>query len=244
MRNAEFNDVRLVPVYDAAFGWAQDDDFFLSVVEEVPASRVLDLGCGTGRFTLAMAAAGHTVTGVDPAPASLAAARAKPGADAVTWIDGTSRDLPDNAFDQCVMTSHVAQFFTDDASWAGLLADLRRALTGGGRVVFDSRDPRDRGWERWNPAETRRHLTLPDGRTITMWGDVLDVRNGCVESRIHYEYPSGEELLSSTVLRFRSEDELRASLADAGFAVERIYGGWRRQPVGAGDGELLVIARA
>jgi hypothetical protein len=109
--------------------------------------------------------------------------------------------------------------------------------------VFDSRDPRDRGWERWNPAETRRRVTLPDGRTITMWGEVLDVRDTCVESRIHYEYPSGEELLSSTVLRFRREDELRASLADAGFAVERIYGGWQRQPVGDGDGELLVIAR-
>jgi SAM-dependent methyltransferase len=243
VRNAEFNDVRLVPVYDAAFGWGPDDDFFLSVIEERPRSRVLDLGCGTGRFTLAMAAAGHTVTGVDPAPASLTAARAKPGADAVTWIDGTSADLPADAFDQAIMTSHVAQFFTDDASWAGLLADLHRALVAGGRVVFDTRDPRDRGWERWNPAETRRRVALPDGRTITMWGEVLDVTGDCVESRIHYEFPSGEEVVSSTVLRFPSEDEVRSSLADAGFTVESIYGGWHRQPVGGGDGELLVIAR-
>lgn len=108
--HAEFNDPRLVTVYDAECPWPRDDDFFLSVVSETPAARVLDLGCGTGRLALGMAAAGHTVTGVDPARASLDAARAKPGADRVTWIEGTSPVLPDASFDAAVMTSHVAQF--------------------------------------------------------------------------------------------------------------------------------------
>lgn len=48
MRNAEFNDPRLVTVYDAECPWSREDDFFLSVVNETPAARVLDLGCGTG----------------------------------------------------------------------------------------------------------------------------------------------------------------------------------------------------
>lgn len=65
----------------------------------------------TGRLTLAMADAGHTVTGVDPARAVLDAARAKPGADRVTWIEGTSSLLPTAAYDVAVMTSHVAQVF-------------------------------------------------------------------------------------------------------------------------------------
>src|SRR6266699_5189390 len=128
MRHAEFNHPALVTVYDAAFGWSRDDDFFLSVVGETPAARVLDLGCGTGRLALAMAATGHAVTGVDPARASLDAARAKPGADRVTWIEGTSPVLPDTSFDVAVMTSHVAQFFASDAEWEATLADLSRAL--------------------------------------------------------------------------------------------------------------------
>ena len=37
-------------------------------------------------MTLALAAAGHAVTGVDPALESLRAARAKPGSDRVTWL--------------------------------------------------------------------------------------------------------------------------------------------------------------
>ncbi len=57
MRQAEFNDARLTAVYDAMFGWSRDDEFFMSVVGETPGARVLDLGCGTGRLALAMAAA-------------------------------------------------------------------------------------------------------------------------------------------------------------------------------------------
>ena len=153
MRNAEFNDPRLVEVYDATCQWSQDDDFFVSMVAEVGAAvSVLDLGCGTGRLALGLAAAGHTVTGVDPARASLDAARRKPGAERVTWIEGTSSVLPTDAFDVAVMTSHVAQFFVTVAEWAAVLQDLHRALHAGGRLVFDTRDPADRAWERWPAA--------------------------------------------------------------------------------------------
>ena len=242
MRQAEFSDARLTAVYDAMFGWSRDDDFFMSVVGKTPA-RVLDLGCGTGRLALAMAAAGHAVTGVDPARASLDAARAKPGADRVTWIQGTSPVLPDASFDVAVMTSHVAQFFVSDAEWDATLADLSRALVPGGRLTFDSRDPRARGWERWNPADSRRDVTLPDGRVVTAVTRVHAVTAGVVDFSISYAFSGGLELVSTASLRFRTEEELRSSLRAAGFTIEQLYGGWNREPVGAGDGEFLVIAR-
>lgn len=244
MRHAEFNDPVLVRVYDAAFGWARDDDFFMSVVSQMPAARVLDLGCGTGRLALAMAAAGHVVTGVDPARASLDAARSKPGADRVRWIEGTSAVLPDAAFDIAVMTSHVAQFFSTDAQWRSVLADLRRAVIPGGRLTFDSRDPRARGWERWNPAHSRREVGLPDGRQVTMITQVDSVAHGVVSYSISYAFSDGTHLLSTGDLRFRTEDELRSALLAAGFGRVQVYGGRNREPAGAGDGELLVIAHA
>lgn len=244
VRNAEFNDPRLVPVYDAAFGWSREDDFFLSIVNETPAASVLDLGCGTGRLALGMAVAGHAVTGVDPARASLDAARTKPGAERVTWIEGTSTVLRDASFGAAVMTSHVTQFFIGDDEWMGVLADLRRSLIDGGVLVFDTRDPAARGWERWTPAESHRRVTLPNGREVEMVTEVACVRAGLVDSTIHYRFSDGTRLQSSTTLRFRTESEVRESLHDSGFAVERVFGGWALEPIGAGDGELLVIARA
>ncbi|MFI6821500.1 class I SAM-dependent methyltransferase [Micromonospora sp. NPDC050187] len=277
MRHGEFEDPRLVSVYDAECPWGPDDDFFLALVGETPQARVLDLGCGTGRLTLALAAAGHRVTGVDPARASLDAARAKPGAGRVTWIEGTATVLPERSFDVAVMTSHVAQFFTTDEEWDGVLAHLHRALVPGGRLVFDSRDPADRRWERWNPVDSRRRPHLPDGRTVEAWTEVTSVRADLVTLTHHYVFapPADDpldlrhtgvsdwpetptcrkrsrsspadarlELESSATLRFRSEAQLRASLHARGFVVEHVHGGWRREPVGAGDGELVVTARS
>ncbi|MBO0771243.1 MAG: class I SAM-dependent methyltransferase [Actinobacteria bacterium] len=247
MGQAEFTDPRLVTVYDAECRWARDDDFFLAVVNESPAARVLDLGCGSGRLALGMAAAGHSVTGVDPARPMLDAARAKPGADRVSWLEGTSAALRPaafaDAFDIAVMTSHVVQFLMDD-EFVETLADLKRALAPGGRLAFDSRDPRARGWERWNPADSRRELTLPDGRVVITWTEVTGAGNGAVRIVGHNVFIGGEDVTSTAVLRFRTEDEVRRGLREAGFAVEHVYGGWQRQPPCHGDGELIVIARA
>ena len=244
MRHAEFEDARLVEVYDAMCPWSRDDDFFASVVAESGARvRVLDLGCGTGRLALGLAAAGHTVTGIDPARASLAAARAKPGAENVMWIVGMSSDAPPNAFDVAVMTSHVAQFFVTDDEWASTLQDLRRALVDGGRLSFDARDPAARAWERW-PIDWDRTVTLANGHVVQLGVEVTNVDGGVVSHEIRYEFPDRDVLVSTATLRFRSEVELRETLAAAGFAVEDIFGSWNREPIGHADGEFLVVARA
>ncbi|WP_369244282.1 class I SAM-dependent methyltransferase [Streptomyces sp. R41] len=110
--------------------------------------------------------------GVDPARASLEAARGKPGAGRVTWVEGTSTGLPDASFDVAVMTSNVAQLLVEDDAWARTLGDLYRALVPGGRVVFDSRDPKACTWERWNPVDSRRRIELPSRHGVTSWTKV------------------------------------------------------------------------
>lgn len=263
MRHGEFRDPRLVMVYDVECPWSRDDDFFLAVLADEPATDVLDLGCGTGRLTLALAAtcgceiagrftpeahrpqcSGYRVTGVDPAPASLAAARGKPGAERVTWIEGSTDVLPGTAFDAALMTSHVAQFFVTDGEWAAALTDLRRALRPGGRLIFDSRDPADRRWQRWNPVDSRRGHRLPDGTMVTSWSQVTSVHDGAVSFVHRYRFSDGDTREATATMRFRSEAELRTSLTAAGFTVEHLWGGWRRDPVGHPDGEFLVVARA
>jgi ubiquinone/menaquinone biosynthesis C-methylase UbiE len=109
MWHGEFRHPRFVEIYDAQFSWSRGDDFFFAFVNQTPSARVADLGCGTGRLTLALAAAGHQVTGVDPARASLAAARTKPDADRVTWIEGTAHALPDESHRPAARLDYVAR---------------------------------------------------------------------------------------------------------------------------------------
>jgi SAM-dependent methyltransferase len=242
MEQAEFRDPRLVAVYDAEYGGSRIDEFFVAVANETPRVRVLDLGCGTGRLALGLAAAGHRVTGLDPAAASLAAARAKPNADTVTWVEGTTASLQPGGFDLALMTRHVAQFFVEDDAWATTLRELHDALVPGARLVFDSRDPRARAWDRWTPEESRSTIELPDGTEVEFFTEVTAEDGDVVSFATHYRFDDGTPRTSTADLRFRSEGELRASLAAAGFSIRAVYGGWERQPVGAADGELLVVA--
>src|SRR5947209_6832236 len=84
---------------------ALEEPFVRAAVGAVDGLRVLDLGCGTGRHALWLAAAGAEVTALDFSEGMLAEACGKPGAEAVRFI---VHDLhaplpfPDRAFDQVV----------------------------------------------------------------------------------------------------------------------------------------------
>jgi SAM-dependent methyltransferase len=240
--NGGLADPRIALVYDAECVWGPDDDFFLSLVNARPSSRVLDLGCGTGRLTLRFAADGHAVTGVDPDPTALDRARGKPDAGNVAWIEGTSACLPADAFDTVVMTSHVAQFIVTDAQWEATLADLHRALVPGGTLAFDSRDPSDRAWERWTADRSRGEVVLADGSVVEVWTDVTEVADECVSFVSYNRFAGGETIAIPATARFRREDTLRSTLAEAGFGRVEIFGGWFEEPVGPGTGEFIVKA--
>jgi hypothetical protein len=158
-------------------------------------------------------------------------------------VEGTAAGLPVRAYDAALMTSHVAQFIVDEREWRGVLRALRRSLDRGGRLIFDSRDPDFKRWTLWNPADSRRTVVLPGGEAVDVWTEVTSERGRVVEFTAHYLFADGEERTSEAAMRFRSEREIRASLEEAGFDVDRIYGGWSREPVGLSeDGELIVVA--
>src|SRR5918997_3838421 len=102
--------------------------------------NVLDLGCGTGRHTLWLAAAGARVTAVDFSEGMLAEARRKPGADAVRFLAHDLHDplpLPDGAFD-LVVSGLVLEHLRD---LSGFFREARRVLRPGGRAVVSAMHP-------------------------------------------------------------------------------------------------------
>jgi 2-polyprenyl-3-methyl-5-hydroxy-6-metoxy-1,4-benzoquinol methylase len=97
-----------------------------------PGARVLDLGCGDGVFAAALAAAGCTVTMADVAEEALRRARARaPGAEAVKVAEGAPLPFAEDAFD-VVWAGEVLEHVADVV---GLLAEVRRVLRWGGRLL-------------------------------------------------------------------------------------------------------------
>jgi SAM-dependent methyltransferase len=168
--------------------------------------------------------------------------RRRPGGDRVRWSEGDAGALPPGEADLAIMSGHVAQFHVTDDGWGATLAALGRALRPGGRLAFESRDPRAREWERWT-SDHRRSYEDPVAGGIEVWAEVTDVQDGVVTYDNHYAFAAtGEELVSPTRLRFRTLDELAISLAGAGFTVEQVFGGWDRRPPGGGAPELVLVA--
>src|SRR5262245_48658209 len=117
MADEIFEHPRLAAIYDALDPDGSDLDFYVAFANELGARRALDVGCGTGTFALMLAERSVEVTGVDPAAASLAVARGKPGAERVRWILGDATTLPPLAVDVTTMTGNVAQAIVEPSDW-------------------------------------------------------------------------------------------------------------------------------
>ncbi|MFE7405352.1 class I SAM-dependent DNA methyltransferase [Isoptericola sp. NPDC057559] len=222
MPDAIFDDPTLARLYDPLDPDRSDLDAYLALARELGARRVLDVGCGTGTFGVLLAAEGVDVVGVDPARASLDVARGKPGADRVRWLHGDATTLPPLEVDLATMTANVAQVFVTDDDWAATLRGVRAALAPGGRLVFETRDPARRYWERWTREHTHARTDVPGFGVVESWTDLLEVSLPLVTFRGTFVLPDGRVLHSDSTLRFRGHDELTASLDDGGFVVEQV----------------------
>jgi SAM-dependent methyltransferase len=167
MADALFEDPRLARVYDPLDPDRSDLHVYAAIVDEFGARSVLDIGCGTGTFACALAERGIEVTGVDPAPASLDVAQAKPGAGRVRWMRREAADLPPLQVDLATMTGNVAQVFLTDAEWDSVLRSAHAAVRPGGRLVFETRDPAAKAWREWRGlAGARRRPRDWRGRSV------------------------------------------------------------------------------
>jgi SAM-dependent methyltransferase len=235
-----YTEPRLAALYDLECGWSEDRDFYLGLAGPAP-QRVLDLGCGTGLMAAAYAARGHRVTGVDPAPAMLAVARARPGGADVEWVAATVQGYrSERRFDLVIMTGHAFQVLLDDADVAAALATMRRQLAPDGMAVFESRNPAIDWPGRWDGGHA---VETPEGpvrvtRTCGPWeGEFLGF-----ETR--YAFGDGTTLVSPSRLRFLPEAAIVERVTAAGLVVERLLGDWRGTGFdAAGSEEMVFVVR-
>lgn len=146
---------------------------------------VLDLGCGMGTFTIETARAGARAIGVDPAAEAVKAARAVARGEGVAteFLLADAADLPlgPETADLVIAADLVEHL--DDVTLARILAETRRVLREGGRLVL------------YTPSRTHVFERLRLAGLLA-------------------EDPSH--------IGLRTDAELRAALASAGFQVESL----------------------
>ena len=235
-------DPRLVDLYDEDNPDGPDHAFYRALADETGAAEVLDLGCGTGILTVTLTQPGRSVVGIDPSANMLAYAKRRPGADAVEWVLGDSRRIPDQQFHYAVMTGSVAQHIPD-ADWERTLRDLRAAMRPGAVLAFECRNPAARAWESWTSDSATLRQT-PHG---DLWesAEAEQIAPGLVKLTAHNVFQStGDEVTETVILSFRDSQTIIGQLRLAGFEAEAIYGDWCRQPFTAASGLMVFVARA
>jgi ubiquinone/menaquinone biosynthesis C-methylase UbiE len=218
-----FADARLAALYDFVDDDRSDLDVYAAVVNELGASSVLDVGCGTGTLACRLAQLGVEVVGLDPAEASLDVARRKPGAEQVHWIHSDATSVPVLGLDVAMMTGNVAQVFVTDAEWSEVLVAIAGAVREGGWLVFETRDPSRRAWEHWTKGRTYRELEVSGVGRVETWTQLIEVQEPLVSFRHTFRFARDDaELVSDSTLRFRSRDEIAGSLDATGFRLREV----------------------
>ncbi|NGM83621.1 methyltransferase domain-containing protein [Paenibacillus sp. 7124] len=183
-------------------------------------AKVLDLCCGMGRHSLALAEAGYKVTGIDLSEALLREARAQEGAEQVTWIRSDMRELPlEGDFDAVVNLFTSFGYFEEDEEHLKVLREIRRMLKPGGKFIIDF----------LNPAYVTTHLvphsTREDGDNL------IDEKR-----RIEDGYVKKDIILTSKIdgtprqyherVKLYKLEKFRELLAAADLTIEAVHGSY------------------
>lgn len=218
-------------LYDLEYRDHREDMAFYISQARRQGGPVLELGCGTGRLSLALARSGVSVHGVDASQAMLDALARKVAQQPeliqgrITWEQGDFRALdlpavhplviiPFNALHHCRSPEELQQ----------LLAGAARAVRPGGRLTFDCYLPDLELYDR-DPDQRFEERIFKDPRT---GGRLRSWEQGWWEAETHihhvvyvYEHEDGRQERTHLQLRMFSLEEIREAIARAGLRILR-----------------------
>lgn len=231
-------------LYDAENRWSADDDFYLALTQQV-GGPVLDVACGTGQLTRAIAETGLHVTGMDIMPAMLARARAL-SQQPIAWVQADCRTFHLVQHFRCVlMTGHAFQNLLTDADQDAFLSRAFAHLTVGGTLAFDTRNLQGRTYSTTSDSTLWRSFQDPTGRWIDVWVASQFDSDTMIDhvQLMRTIRATGETRPSQITLRYIGIEALNQRLAAHGLTVVAQYGDWSKTPCEISSPEIITICR-
>jgi SAM-dependent methyltransferase len=186
--------------------------------------RALELGIGTGRIALPLAARGVEVHGIELSQAMVARLRAKPGGDRIpVTIGDFSTTHVDGVFSLAYLVFNTINNLTTQAAQVACFRTVAAHLASGGCFVIEVGVPDLR---RLPPGERYVTFDVSDRH----WGiDEYDVANQGLISH-HLSRVDGQLERESVPFRYVWPAELDLMAELAGMRLRERYEDWRREP--------------
>lgn len=190
---------------------------------------VLDIGCGAGRTTIALAQKGYSVTGIDLMPKMIHSARRQAQQHGVAvdfrLMDVTELDFPRHTFQNAIFAYNGFEQIPGRKNRALALRKIYEVLTPGGCFILTSRSGlsfrRSLGWLIMALAYPYQRLAA-SGRQAVEFGDKLWGEMYC-----HYLNPfrvkADARALGFEVIDFNSEENVHTGKPENFFT--HFYGG-------------------
>ena len=247
---------RFARFYDDDYRGEQDDIEAIALLAAEYGDPLLELGCGTGRVLVPLAAAGHTISGVDISRTLMDGAAHKLAqhklASRATLVQADLRafDLARRDFAFAFCTSNTLMHFVTADEQLEVLRNTWRHLRPGGHLFIDLFNPDIPRLLAINGV-----LELADqwvdnqtGAEVQKWSvRTIDLAEQLQETLFIYEetFADGRSRRTNCpfTLRFlwRSEAELMLRLA--GFLVEDVWGDFDGSPYLSESEHLILLAR-
>ena len=210
-------------VYDAWYTEVTDVEACTAFVAALAGDgRVLELGVGTGRLALPLAARGVEVVGVDVSPPMLAQLVAKPGGRGVRAVQADMAALPLRGPFSVVLVSFSTLFnLVSDAAQASCMAEAARVLGPGGCLVVEAFVPRDDLADRANWLSVRSISR----DCVVLQASLVDVEAQTVAAQ-HVEITERGIRLRPLSIRYLYPSQLDELAAAAGLTLDARYADW------------------
>jgi len=217
--------------------------------------EVLELGCGTGRVSLALAKQGIKVTGLDLSNQMLNVFRQKLEMylelkDNVSIVHGNMAGFSLNKkFALVIAPFRAFQALTDDRDVENSLKCIREHLTDDGLFIVNVFNPRPVMDESWCFPETVQWERLDEatGNHVVKkhWGDKIDTESQVIYAHFAYEVTdkggNTSRFTEDLKLKYYYKAQLQSTVENAGFTVKEKFGWYDKTTIEEKWREIIYV---